>query len=110
MNRTLACSQLRGVCVGAFVLAAVVLCLMVDTRGAAGAFPGTSGLIVAERCDDGAGCAAQDLWTVDTRSGARVQLTAAPTATRTRRSRRMGAASCSIAVRSLIVAASRASL
>jgi Tol biopolymer transport system component len=75
VNRTLACSQLRGVRVGAFVLAAVVLCLMVDTRGAARAFPGTSGLIVAERCDDGVGCAAQNLWTVDTRSGARVQLT-----------------------------------
>ena len=64
--------QLR---VGALFIAAVAPCLMVDTPPAAGAFPGDNGLIVTARCDDGAGCAAQHLWTVDARSGARVQLT-----------------------------------
>lgn len=61
--------------VGALFIAAVVLCLTVDRPSAAGASQLDNGLIVAERCDDGAGCAAQHLWTVDARSGARLQLT-----------------------------------
>jgi Tol biopolymer transport system component len=67
--------QLRALSVGALVVAAVALCLVVDTPPAAGTFPGDNGLIVAAGCADGAGCAAQHLWTVDARSGARVQLT-----------------------------------
>jgi TolB protein len=67
--------QLRGLSVGAFVIAAVALCVMVDTPSAAGGFPGENGLIVAAGCSDGAGCAAQHLWTVDARSGLRIQLT-----------------------------------
>jgi Tol biopolymer transport system component len=56
-------------------IAAMALCLMLETPSAAGAFPGDNGLIVAPRCDDGTGCASQHLWTVDPRSGARLQLT-----------------------------------
>jgi Tol biopolymer transport system component len=61
--------------VGALFLAAVALSLIVETPSGTGAVPGDNGLIVAVRCDDGAGCAAQHLWTVDPRSGARLQLT-----------------------------------
>jgi Tol biopolymer transport system component len=70
--------RVRALSVGAVVIAAAAVCLMVQAQPAAGAFPGANGVIVAARCDDGLGCAAQHLWTVHARSGARVQLTSGP--------------------------------
>jgi Tol biopolymer transport system component len=78
--------RVRTPTIGAFVIASLALYLMVDAPPAGSAFPsssgtsitsapGSNGLIVAAGCDDGASCRAQHLWTVNTGSGARRQLT-----------------------------------
>jgi Tol biopolymer transport system component len=53
------------------LIAAVALCLIAETGAAAGSFPGGDGLIIAA----GGAEEARHVWTVDPRSGARVQLT-----------------------------------
>jgi Tol biopolymer transport system component len=45
---------------------------------ASAAFPGANGLIASSLCEDGAGCAADHIWTIDPATGAEKRVTSGP--------------------------------